>query len=169
MGNIHLASGIKDKLWQIQYQSSANQWRLTLAFSILHPIGHLHHLYVMQSYIPSRSNLHGITLEWPSCLFTTHCKEQLLHLNTVRLLYKVGRCCAIGKQLYNRNCSIIVNFSQAIWLDVRFNRSMLVKFCQDRKVASDYDLDSCTFGYNYSQHDSTKFSLFELTFGWNAA
>ena len=45
---------------------------------------------------------------------------------------------------------------------------MLVKFCQDKKDAWDEPLDSCTFGYNTSQHDSTKFSPFELMFGRKA-
>ena len=45
---------------------------------------------------------------------------------------------------------------------------MLVKFCQDKKDAWDEHLDSCTFGYNTSQHDSTKFSPFELMFGRKA-
>ena len=40
----------------------------------------------------------------------------------------------------------------------------MVKFCQDRKDAWDEHLDSCTFGYNTSQHDSTKFIPFELMF-----
>ena len=57
---------------------------------------------------------------------------------------------------------------QANGLDERFNQtiqSMLVKFCQERKDMWDEHLDTCTFGYNTSRHDSTKFTPFELMFG----
>ena len=43
-------------------------------------------------------------------------------------------------------------------------QSMQVKFCQEQKDGWDQHLDTCTFGYNTSQHDSTKFTPFELMF-----
>ena len=45
---------------------------------------------------------------------------------------------------------------------------MLVKFCQEQKGVWDQHLDTCTFGYNTSRHDSTKFSPFELMLGRKA-
>ena len=45
---------------------------------------------------------------------------------------------------------------------------MLVKFCQDSKSSWDEHLDTCTFGYNTSRHESTKFPPFELMFGRKA-
>ena len=45
---------------------------------------------------------------------------------------------------------------------------MLVKFCQKQKDVWDQHLDTCTFGYNTSRHDSTKFTPFELMFGRKA-
>ena len=60
---------------------------------------------------------------------------------------------------------------QANGLDERFNQtiqSMLVKFSDTRKDVWDEHLDACTFGYNTSRHDSTKFTPFELMFGRKA-
>ena len=43
-------------------------------------------------------------------------------------------------------------------------QSMQVKFCQEQKDGWAQHLDTCTFGYNTSHHDSTKFTPFELMF-----
>ena len=45
---------------------------------------------------------------------------------------------------------------------------MLVKFCEGRKNSWDAHLDTCTYGYNTSRHDSTKFTPFQLMFGRKA-
>ncbi|KAL5489058.1 hypothetical protein EMCRGX_G018106 [Ephydatia muelleri] len=53
-------------------------------------------------------------------------------------------------------------------LDERFNQAiqlMLVKFCSDRHSTRDTYLDACTFAYNTSRQESTKYSPFELMFG----
>ena len=42
---------------------------------------------------------------------------------------------------------------------------MLVKFCSDRHSTRDTYLDACTFAYNTSRQESTKYSPFELMFG----
>ena len=42
---------------------------------------------------------------------------------------------------------------------------MLVKFCSDRHITWDTHLDACTFAYNTSSQESTKYSPFELMFG----
>ena len=58
--------------------------------------------------------------------------------------------------------------TQANGLDEWFNQtipSMLVKFCHDSKTNWDDHLDTCTFAYNTSKHDSTKYCPFELIFG----
>ena len=58
--------------------------------------------------------------------------------------------------------------TQANGLDERFNQtiqSMLVKFCHKSKTNWDDHLDTCTFAYNTSKHNSTKYCPFELMFG----
>ena len=50
----------------------------------------------------------------------------------------------------------------------RFNQTlqnMLVKFIEESKTTWDEILDTCTFAYNTAEHESTKFSPFELMFG----
>ena len=50
----------------------------------------------------------------------------------------------------------------------RFNQTlqnMLVKCIKDNKASWDEFLDTCTFAYNTAEHESTKFSPFELMFG----
>jgi len=42
---------------------------------------------------------------------------------------------------------------------------MLVKCINDKKASWDECLDACTFAYNTAEHESTKFSPFELMFG----
>ena len=42
---------------------------------------------------------------------------------------------------------------------------MLMKFCSDRHSNRDTHLDACTFAYNTSRQESTKYSPFELMFG----
>ena len=42
---------------------------------------------------------------------------------------------------------------------------MLVKFIKENKTAWDEFLDTCTFAYNTAEHESTKFSPFELMYG----
>ena len=59
-------------------------------------------------------------------------------------------------------------FIQANGLDVRFNQTiqlMVVKFCNKFKTNLADHLDTCTFAYNTSKHDSTKYCPFELMFG----
>ena len=41
---------------------------------------------------------------------------------------------------------------------------MLVKYIKDNKASWDELLDTCTFAYNTAEHESTKFSPFELMF-----
>lgn len=57
---------------------------------------------------------------------------------------------------------------QANGLDERFNQTlqnMLRKYVTDRKDDWDSFLDTCTFAYNTSRHESTLFSPFEVMFG----
>lgn len=73
--------------------------------------------------------------------------------------------------VYNVTILNLLFVFQANGLDERFNQtiqSMLVKFCQDSRDNWDQHLDTCTFGYNTSRHESTKFSPFELMFGRKA-
>ena len=44
-----------------------------------------------------------------------------------------------------------------------------MKICEGRKNSWDAHLDTCTFGYNTSRHDSTKSTPFQLMFGRKAA
>ena len=65
-------------------------------------------------------------------------------------------------------CKIIYIFIQSNSLDVRFNQTiqlMLLKFCHKSKTNLDDHLDTCTFAYNTSKHDSAKYCPFELMFG----
>jgi len=60
---------------------------------------------------------------------------------------------------------------QANGLDERFNQTlqnMLSKFVQENKESWDSFLDTCTFGYNTSRHESTLHTPFELMFGRQA-
>eukprot|EP00731_Ephydatia_muelleri_P011336 Em0006g230a len=53
----------------------------------------------------------------------------------------------------------------------RFNQSlqnMLRKYIQEKKEKWDDYLDTCTFAYNTSRHESTKFTPFEIMFGRKA-
>lgn len=53
-------------------------------------------------------------------------------------------------------------------MDERFNQtiqSMLVKFCSEKKDTWDTHLDTLTFAYNTSRHESPKYSPFELMYG----
>ncbi|KAL5517688.1 hypothetical protein EMCRGX_G003286 [Ephydatia muelleri] len=53
----------------------------------------------------------------------------------------------------------------------RFNQSlqnMLRKYMQEKKEKWDDYLDTCTFAYNTSRHESTKFTPFEIMFGRKA-
>ncbi|KAL5484254.1 hypothetical protein EMCRGX_G020716 [Ephydatia muelleri] len=53
----------------------------------------------------------------------------------------------------------------------RFNQSlqnMLHKYIQEKKEKWDDYLDTCTFAYNTSRHESTKFTPFEIMFGRKA-
>ena len=43
-----------------------------------------------------------------------------------------------------------------------------MKFCEGRKNSWDAHLDTCTYGYNTSRHNSTKFTPFQLMFGRKA-
>ena len=50
----------------------------------------------------------------------------------------------------------------------RFNQTlqnMLLKYIQENKTSWDEFLDTCIFAYNTAEHESTKFSPFELMFG----
>lgn len=42
---------------------------------------------------------------------------------------------------------------------------MLLKYIQENKSSWDEFLDTCVFAYNTAEHESTKFSPFELMFG----
>ena len=62
-------------------------------------------------------------------------------------------------------------FTQANGLDKRFNQktqSMLVKLTDQPGNDWDLHLDTCTFAYNTSQHDSSKFSPCEIIYGRRA-
>ena len=62
-------------------------------------------------------------------------------------------------------------FLQGNGLDEKFNQilqGMLIKFVLDKKVVWDDFLDTCTYVYNTSIHDSTAFTPFELMFGRKA-
>ena len=45
---------------------------------------------------------------------------------------------------------------------------MLRKYIQEKKEKWDDYLDTCTFAYNTSRHESTKFTPFEIMFGRKA-
>ena len=45
---------------------------------------------------------------------------------------------------------------------------MLSKFVQENKESWDGFLDTCTFAYNTSRHESTLHTPFEVMFGWQA-
>ena len=45
---------------------------------------------------------------------------------------------------------------------------MLRNYIQEKKEKWDDDLDTCSFAYNTSKHESTKFTPFEITFGRKA-
>ena len=45
---------------------------------------------------------------------------------------------------------------------------MLRKYIQEKKEKWDDYLDTCTFAYNTSRHESTKFTTFEIMFGRKA-
>lgn len=53
-------------------------------------------------------------------------------------------------------------------LDERFNQTLQTKLVRDKKEEWSDILDSCVFVYNTSQHESSKFTPFELTFNRNA-
>ena len=60
---------------------------------------------------------------------------------------------------------------QANGLDERFNQtlqSMLVKFVAEKQKHWEDFLDTCTFAYNTSVHESALFSPFEIMFGRKA-
>ena len=62
-------------------------------------------------------------------------------------------------------------FMQANGLDERWNQTlqkMLVKFIQSKKSAWSSFLDTCTFAYNTSRHESTHFTPFQLMFNCQA-
>ena len=44
-------------------------------------------------------------------------------------------------------------------------QNILVKFIEENKISWDEFLDTCTFAYNTAEHESTKFSPFQLMFG----
>ena len=53
----------------------------------------------------------------------------------------------------------------------RFNQSlqnMLHKYIQEKKEKWDDYLDTCSFAYNTSKHEPTKFTPFEIMFGRKA-
>ena len=53
----------------------------------------------------------------------------------------------------------------------RFNQSLqnlLCKYIQEKKEKWDVYLDTCSFAYDTSKHESTKFTPFEIMFGRKA-
>lgn len=53
----------------------------------------------------------------------------------------------------------------------RFNQTlqnMLIKLVADKKEKWDEFIDSCIYAYNTVEHESTKYTPFELMYGWKA-